>query len=190
MVDGLDGCGKDTHAARIRKTLESRGEKVVLVSHPSERRLGRIAKRFLQESGPLARLFATVFYTLDVLVSVRQMKLRRSGTTILVRYLLGTAYLPRALAPTGYTVLRRTLPFPDLAIFIDIDPLVAHRRIAARGHAHEMFETPERLASVRSVAKVLTANEWVTIDNSEDGEGPFQELESLLRERLLPGLAG
>lgn len=187
-MDGLDGCGKDTHAARIRHILESQGENVVLISHPSGRRFGRIAKRFLQESGPLARLSATVFYTADVLVSVRQMKRRRNGTTILVRYLLGTAYLPRVLAPTGYAMLRRILPFPNLAIFIDIDPAVAHRRIATRGHAREMFETPERLASVRTIAKSLVAEEWVTIDNSEDGERPFIELEKLLRERSFLGL--
>ncbi len=144
---------------------------------------------FLQESGPLARLFATVFYTADVLVSVRQMKSRKEGTTVLVRYLLGTAYLPRALAPTGYRVLRKALPFPDLAIFIDIDPDVALRRIQARGHAPEMFETRERLSSVRSVAKRLTSEEWVTIDNSEDGEGPFRQLEAVLKQRLLLGLA-
>jgi len=136
----------------------------------------------------LARLFTTVFFTADVLVSVRALKHERDRTTILVRYLLGTAYLPRALAPMGYRVLRKILPFPDLAIFIDIEPEVAHRRIAARGHAPEMFETPEKLASVRDIAKTLVAKEWEIIDNSEDGEGPFRELERVLREHSLLGL--
>ena len=189
VIDGLDGCGKDTHAARVKFLIESEGGKVNVVSHPSGRLFGRISKRFLQESGPLARLFATIFFTADVLVSVRGLKRDRSGTTILVRYLLGTAYLPRSLAPTGYRVLRKMLPFPDLAIFIDIEPEVALRRIAARGHAPEMFETRERLASVRRIAKAMVAEEWVTIDNSEDGERPFKELEEALRERSILGLA-
>jgi len=188
VVDGLDGCGKDTHAARIKAIIESEGGKVHVISHPSGRRFGRISKRFLRETGPLARLVATILYTADVLVSVRGLKHEGAGTTILVRYLLGTAYLPKSLAPTGYRVLRKVLPFPDLAIFIDIEPEVAHRRITARGHAPEMFETPERLASVRKIAKTLVAEEWVTIDNSEDGERPFRELEKLLRERSFLGL--
>jgi dTMP kinase len=190
VVDGLDGCGKDTHALRIKALLESEGKRVVIVSHPSGRLFGRVTKRFLQESGPLARLLTTLFFTADVLVSVRDLKRERNGTTILVRYLLGTAYLPRRLAPMGYRVLRKILPFPDLAIFIDIEPEVAHRRIAARGHAPEMFETPQRLASVRRIAKTLVAQEWVTIDNSEEGERPFRDTERVLREHSLLGFTG
>jgi len=188
VVDGLDGCGKDTHAGRMKALLESEGNSVSVISHPSGRPFGRVSKRFLRETGPLARLFTTLFFTADVLVSIRELKHERDRTTILVRYLLGTAYLPKALAPMGYTVLRKVLPFPDLAIFIDIEPEVAHKRIAARGHAPEVFETPERLASVRKIAKTLVAQEWVTIDNSEDGERPFRELEKLLRERSFLGL--
>jgi dTMP kinase len=169
----------------MKALLEAEGNSVSIVSHPSGRPFGRISKRFLRESGPLARLFTTVFFTADVLVSVRELKHERHGTTILVRYLLGTAYLPKALAPMGYKILRKILPFPDLALFIDIEPDVALRRIAARGHAPEMFETPERLASVRRTARALVAREWVTIDNSEEGERPFKELERVLRERLL-----
>ncbi len=137
-------------------------------------------------SGPMARIFATAFFTLDVLVSVRFLKRQREGTTILVRYLLGTAYLPERLAPLGYELFRRVLPFPDLALFIDIEPEVAERRIASRGQAREMFETRERLRSIRKVAKALVADEWVTIDNSADGERPFLEVENILRERLMP----
>lgn len=185
VIDGLDGCGKDTHASRIKTLLESEGKTVTIISHPSGRLFGRVSKRFLQESGPLARLFTTLFFTADVLVSVRGLKRANHRTTILVRYLLGTAYLPRVLAPMGYDVLRKVLPFPDIAIFIDIEPEVALKRIAGRGHAREMFETPEKLASVRMIAKSLVAKEWVTIDNSEEGEGPFKELEKVLRERSI-----
>lgn len=190
MVDGLDGCGKDTHAAKIRSLLESEGRRVTIISHPSRRRFGRLSKRFLQGSGSVARLFATLFFTADVLVSVRALRSKRDETTILVRYLLGTAYLPERIAPIGYRLFRKVLPFPDLAIFIDIDPQVALRRISSRGHTPEMFETPEKLASVRRIAKAMVADEWVTIDNSEDGDRPFEELERVLRERSVLRLAG
>jgi dTMP kinase len=185
-VDGLDGCGKDTHARRIEMFLEQRGEHVTIVAHPSDRLLGRLSKRSLQGAGLSARLFATVFYIADVLVSVRALKRKSSGTVIFVRYLLGAAYLPERLTSTGYIFFRKLLPFPDLAFFIDIEPSVALRRIGARGHHPEMFETAEKLGQVRRMAKRLTAKEWITIDNSEDGQAPFDELENILRARLTP----
>lgn len=188
-MDGLDGCGKNAHADSIRRLLEGQGEKVTVVSHPSRRLFGRLSKRFLEGSGAGARLFATLFFTLDVLMSVRWYYRQKTGNVIFVRYLLGTAYLPESLAPVGYRLFRNLLPFPDLALFIDIDPEVARRRIATRGHAPEMFETHEKLTATRRVVKSLVAEEWVTIDNSEDGERPFREVEAILRERSVLGFA-
>lgn len=189
VVDGMDGCGKDTHADSIRKLLEAEGREVLLVSHPSSRFSGRMSKRFLQREGAPARLFATLFFIADVLQSVRLLKHSGEETVIFVRYLLGTAYLPRCLAPSGYVAFRNLLPRPDLAIFIDIEPQVAIRRIRARGHAPEMFETPERLTAIRGIAKELVVRDWVTVDNSTDGEAPFREVEKLLRERSFLGRA-
>jgi dTMP kinase len=189
VVDGLDGCGKNAHADSIRRLLEGQGEEVTVVSHPSRRLFGRLSKKFLEDSGAGARLFATLFFTLDVLMSVRWYEKQRTGNVIFVRYLLGTAYLPESLAPIGYRLFRNLLPFPDIALFIDIEPEVARQRIASRGHAPEMFETSEKLTATRRVARSLVAEEWVTIDNSEDGERPFKEVEAILRERSILGPA-
>ena len=156
----------------------------MLRSHPSKGGAGRLAKRFLQDSGPVARLLATLFFTVNVLESVRQYKKDPQRTFVFVRYLLGTAYLPAALAPSGYMVFRRLLPFPDLAIFIDIEPEVAARRIKARGLAPEMFETVERMETVRRIARKLVSDEWATVDNSIDGEQPFLETERLVSRML------
>ncbi len=183
-VDGLDGCGKDTHAENIKRILEATGESVVIVSHPSKRRFGRMSKRSLEGSGNTWRLFATLFYTADVLMSVRWLKRQRSGNVVFVRYLLGAAYLPERLADAGYMFFRKLLPFPDLAFFIDIEPAVARRRIVARGNRPEMFETEEKLSKVRAVVKRLVADEWIVIDNSEDGQGPFREAERILKARI------
>jgi len=131
----------------------------------------------------VARSFATLFFTLDVLMSVRWYKKQKTGTTIFVRYLLGSAYLPPRLASAGYVIFRRVLPFPDLAFFIDIEPDVALRRIRSRGHTPEMFETKSRLEVVRRVAMQLIKDEWIQIDNSVDGDIPFKEVERVLLER-------
>ena len=189
VVDGLDGCGKDTHAENIRRLLAAQGEKVSIISHPSKRFFGRLSKRSLELTGPGARVSATVFFTVDVLTSVRWFKRQTSGTVIFVRYLLGTAYLPRSLAPMGYAFFRRLLPSPEIAFFIDIEPDVAARRIAKRGHKPEMFESRQKLAEIRGVARSLASADWVTVDNSEDGERPFRDVEKVLRERSILRLA-
>jgi len=182
VVDGLDGCGKDTHARKIASLIESRGEKATIVSHPSNRRFGRISKKSLERSGKTARFMATVFYIADVLVSVRILR-RQEGAVIFVRYLMGAAYLPKSLAPYGYRVFRNLLPFPDIAFYIDIDPATALRRIEERDHRREMFETEEKLKAVREIAKSLLSDEWTIIDNSSDGEAPFKEVEGILAAR-------
>lgn len=191
VVDGLDGCGKDTHALRIKAAFERTGVPAVIISHPSVRLWGRLSKKALQGSGSAARLFATLFFTADLLASVRWLKRNSpdNKVVIFVRYLLGTAYLPEMLAPLGYRLFRNLLPFPDIALFIDIDPEVAERRIVSRGHAPEMFETREKLSSVREVVRALTAKEWVVVDNSVDGEMPFEQVEKVLVERSLLRLA-
>ncbi len=173
-VDGLDGCGKDSHAASLRDMLRDMGVEVDLVTHPSTRLTGRLSKRFLHQTGAVPRMLATVFFTADVLVSVGRFNRMRDGTVIFVRYLLGTAYLPRRLAPAGYEFFTRLLPFPDIALFIDILPEKAIERIEARDHRREMFETLSKLREVREIALTLVDEKWTVIDNTEDGGAPFE----------------
>ncbi len=184
-VDGLDGCGKDAHADRIHQAIEASGQSVTLMRHPSDGLFGRISKRALQRSGLHAMLLAVAFYTLDVLCSVRRYNRSQEGVFIFVRYLLGTAYLPRGMARMAYAFFRRLLPFPDLAIFIDIEPSVAIRRIELRDHKREMFETEEKLLRIRAIAQELTGGSWVVVDNSTDGDEPFRTTLTVLSRKEL-----
>jgi dTMP kinase len=184
-VDGLDGCGKDTHALRMKTALEQAGTTVVLMKHPSDGFFGKRSKAAVQRSGPIAMAITTAFYTLDVLVSVRRLRRVDVDTVMFVRYLLGTAYLPGCLAHHAYAFFRKLLPFPDLALFIDIEPSVAIRRIEMRDHAREMFETEERQVRIREVARTLVAGEWEIVNNSEDGERPFEEALNVLSKHGL-----
>ena len=109
----------------------------------------------------------------------------REGTAIFVRYLLGTAYLPPRMAYPAYDFFRKVLPFPDLPLFIDIDPAVAVRRIESRDLVREVFETEQRLTRVRQVATSIAKEEWTRIDNSEDGEASFFRVREILIERNL-----
>ena len=182
-MDGLDGSGKDAHSNRIRVALERDGTHVVVRGHPSGGLFGRLSKSAVQKSGTAAIVAAAVFYAIDVLASVRRYARTRDGTVIFVRYLFGTAYLPHWLARFAYRFFRNLLPFPALPLFLDIEPYIAIQRIERRDHAREAFETEDRLSKIRSVALELARDEWVIIDNSEEGEEPFAQVQRILIER-------
>src|SRR4030042_3764429 len=99
IVDGRDGVGKDTHAQLIKKRYEAKGQKVIVRSHPeSDNFYGRTAKKALLGEGKINQLKASLFYAMDVLYSIRRYYRRpTSNTLIMVRYLMGTAYLPKRL---------------------------------------------------------------------------------------------
>jgi dTMP kinase len=150
IVDGLDGVGKDTHATLIKQWYENKGMKVLLRSHPeSDNFYGRKAKKALLGTGKRNRIKASLFYALDVLHSLKQYY--RKGdydVLIMVRYLMGTAYLPDRLATLAYTFFEHLVPTSDAMFFLDASPKELLHRIQKRSET-EMFETREELIKVR-----------------------------------------
>lgn len=173
VVDGLDGVGKDTHARLIKQYYEAQGKTVVIRSHPeSDTVYGRIAKRSLLKTGKRNRIKASVFYALDVLYSLRRYYRRKDvDVLIMVRYLMGTAYLPFRLARFTYTFFIHFVPISEYLFFLDAPPEVAFDRIQTRSET-EMFETHEELVKVRRKALAL-ADGWYIIDTSGSVDETF-----------------
>ena len=96
VVDGIDGSGKSTVAQWIAEHYRSRGESVLVRSHPSDSLLGRLSRRSLTSEGKLMRAVATIFFILDVLDSLRRLRSWKGyDKVIFVRYVMATAYLQR-----------------------------------------------------------------------------------------------
>jgi len=180
IVDGLDGVGKDTHARLIKERYEKMGETVIIRSHPeSDNFYGRKAKKALLGSGKINRLNASIFYALDVLRSLRNYYRRpRHDTLIMVRYLMGTAYLPSGLAKIAYRVFDKFVPTSDYMFFLDAPPRELLERIKKRKEK-EMFETYEKLVKVRKIALNL-AKEWHIIDTVKPIEQTYAQIEEVL----------
>ena len=115
IVDGLDGVGKDTHAKLIKDRYEGMGEKVAFRSHPeSDNFFGKKAKKALLGKGKINKLKASVFYMVDVLRSIKKYYGKKEyDTLIMVRYLMGTAYLPQRLAKIAYDLFENFVPTSD-----------------------------------------------------------------------------
>ncbi|MBI0584148.1 MAG: thymidylate kinase [Methanomassiliicoccus sp.] len=169
VVDGLDGSGKSSVARWITDHYEAMGDRVIVQVHPSDRRAGRISRRALQSKGKIMFLISTAFYVVDVLVSVSKLKgeFQKYDDVVFVRYLMGTAYLPKRFARLGYEMFAKVLPVPERLVLVDVSPETALHRIAARDDKVEMFENLPSLVKGRE--KVLMLSEgWVVLDNNGD----------------------
>ncbi len=184
VVDGMDGSGKTTVSGALKKELESRGRKVMLVEHPNRKTaLGRVEARLLQSDGVPAMLFAIALYMVDVIRSVLRMKMDDDHDDfIFVRYTMAVSYLPDGLSKKAYKIFAGILPIPDVSILVDVDADLAYSRICGRGDDLERFENPESLADTRRKMLMLS-NGWVVLDNT----GGFDESCDEIR-RLLDGL--
>jgi len=182
IVDGLDGVGKDTHAQLIKERYEKKGETVVLRSHPeSDNMYGRNAKKALLGHGKINRLKASLFYALDVMHSLRRYHRKPTcDTLIMVRYLLGTAYLPKRLARVGYHFFEKLVPTSPYMFFLDATPQELVERIKRRSET-EMFETLESFLKVRAKALDLV-KEWNIINTGGSVSDTFAAIEARLDE--------
>ena len=180
VVDGLDAVGKDTHAELIKKRYEDRGEYVVVRSHPSsDNFFGRVAKKALLGQGMVDRVKASLFYALDVLRSIKKYYgSDKYDTVILVRYLVGTAYLPLWMARFLYGFFKGFVPTSEYMFFLDAPPDVLLERIALRKQV-EMFETAEKLVKVRSRALALVEG-WNVVDTTGSVKETFEVISDVL----------
>ncbi|UCF50386.1 MAG: hypothetical protein JSU91_02585, partial [Thermoplasmatales archaeon] len=149
IIDGLDGVGKDTQALFIKKRYEKLGKKVIIRSHPeSDNFFGKKAKKALLGKGKINKLKASIFYMMDVLTSIRKYyRPKKFDILIMVRYLVGTAYLPKRFAIIAYKFFENFVPISDYMFFLDAPPEILLKRVKNRKEK-EMFETLEEFENV------------------------------------------
>ncbi|MHA1332156.1 MAG: thymidylate kinase [Candidatus Hodarchaeales archaeon] len=171
VVDGGDGCGKDTQVRFIVQYYARKGKKVRTRSHPSsDNYFGRQAKRALEEGGKKGHLKAAVFFSLDVIRSLIKYYRHNEGEVLIFsRYLLGVCYLPSSLILFGYNFFSALLPTSEYQFFLDVSPVEARRRIVKRAEKEEMFEKIDRLQKMsRKMRYITSLKGWITIDGDRD----------------------
>jgi dTMP kinase len=166
VIDGLDASGKSTQAKLLSSFLKKRGWTVFLRMHPSNDNLfGIRAKYFLQQKGKSAHFNAALFYMCDVIRSVIIHSWRRYDCMIFVRYLMGTAYLPKPLERIAYHFFATIVPTSSFMFFLDVSPAEAYKRVSLRGEELEMFESLEELEKIRQKALALALEDnWIIVE--------------------------
>lgn len=179
VIDGLDGAGKDTHAYMLKEKCRDCGETVILRSHPeSDNIYGRKAKDALLGKGKFNKIAASVFYTFDVIRSVRLYH-GKADNVIFVRYLLGVAYLPYPMAKLLYKFFSLFLPTSNYMFFLDLKPDEALKRISKRDD-QEIFENLDDLIKVREKVMKLSSG-WKVINTSGNIDDVQEEMEKYFK---------
>lgn len=180
IVDGLDGSGKSTQAKLIQKKYSARGESVILREHPSnDNSYGLKAKKALLGRGKINRIKASVYYALDVIRSVKKFN-GKAENVIMVRYLMGVAYLPFPLAKFLYWFFTQFLPISEYMFFLDLNPEESLLRMSQRDE-EEMFENIDDLIKVRKKALKL-AEGWHIINTAGTISDAEKKINAILDE--------
>lgn len=181
IIDGLDGSGKSTQAKLIQKKYLSLNESVILREHPSnDYSYGIKAKNALLGRGKINKIKASLYYAFDVIHSVKKYN-GKADNIIMVRYLMGVAYLPLPLAKILYKFFTLVLPTSEYMFFLDLTPEESLKRMSVR-EDEEMFENLEDLIKVRNKALNLT-KDWHIINTSGKIEEVFEDVDAILNQR-------
>lgn len=166
VIDGLDASGKSTQAKLLFSLLKKRGWTVFLRIHPcNDNFFGIRAKHFLKQKGKSAHLNAAFFYMCDVIRSIIIYSWRRYDCIIFVRYLMGTAYLPKPADRVAYRFFATIVPTSRYMFFLDARPAEAYKRAGKRGEQLEMFESLEELEKIRQKALALALEDsWIIVE--------------------------
>ncbi len=183
VIDGGDGCGKDTQVKLIARYYLNKGMKVRIRSHPSiDNPFGRYAKSALEEGGKKGHLKAAVFYAVDVIRSLVKYY-RHNGNEVIIfsRYLLGVCYLPSPIVIFGYNFFQSFLPTSRYFFFLDVTPEVARKRISKRGEKQEMFEGLSRLKKMRGKMQSVTKRKsWFQINGDGSPSKVWYQIRQIL----------
>ncbi len=184
VVDGIDGCGKSSHARSLVSYLRRKGREVLFLKEPTgESPAGkRLAEALKSNNRPSPDEELRLFIgdrRWDV--ENRILPALKEGKDIVMdRYYYSTIAYQGARGMDIEEIRRMNdfAPVPDLAIILDIDPEIAGERINRRGKG-DYFEDLDYLRKVREIfLSMRDMPEVVMIDSS----GPYQETQKMIKE--------
>ena len=177
VIDGLDGCGKDTQVNLLAEMYRNQGRDVVIRSHPcSDNRFGKKSKQALLKTGKVNHILATVYFGLDAIRSVVKYT-HDDNVDVLIfsRYILAVMYLPNVVNTIVYKIVSVALPTSDCMFFLDVTPEESLRRIGKRNEETEMFENIDSLRENRLKSQKFTYN-WNVIPADDAPEVISQKI--------------
>lgn len=203
-LEGGDGAGKSTQAILLAERLRAAGVEVVATREPGGTPLGQEIRRLLVTPGgdpPVVRA-ELLLYLADRAQHVARVvapALARGAWVVCDRFVDSTiAYqgAGRGLDEEEVTDLCRLATdgvWPDLTLWLSLDPVVAARRRAGRGRADRMelegIAFQERLAAAFARLAAAEPGRWRAVAAAGDQTAVAAEVWAAVAERF-PTVAG
>ena len=153
-IEGLDGSGKTTHAYRLVRNLQKKGFDAIYTTEPSLGEIGTfIRNSVLQGKKRLPRVVEAFLFAVDRVEHLEKTvepALEKGKIVVSDRYVYSSlAYQGAAGLDIKWIeeINRMALP-PDLALYIDVPPEVAVKRIRRTKSVMERLETQRRVQEV------------------------------------------
>ncbi len=148
-LEGLDGCGKSTHAKLLAAWLRSRGRKVIITDEPTNGAIGKIIKRMLRGELKLPIAAEALLFAADRVQHIADVigpALKAGKVVLNERYVYSSlAYQSaRGLQVNWISSINKYAIRPDLGILIDVPAKIAFARIEPSRRLDE-FERNLRL---------------------------------------------
>lgn len=175
-VEGLDASGKTTHARRLMRELRQRGFNAIYTTEPTSGEIGNFIRRHvLQRERRVPSVVEALLFAVDRVEHVKgkiKPALEEGKIVVSDRYVYSSlAYQGAAGIDLNWIEeINRHAIRPDLAIYIDVPPEVAVKRIKRRRSVMETLQTQQR---VRDFYVTLVENGRLIVVN---GNKPMGEV--------------
>ncbi len=177
VLEGIDGSGTTTQAARLAAALREAGHAVVSTREPSDGPIGMLLRQALTRRlmGLSDRVLALLFAAdrLDHLASVVEPALAEGKVVVSDRYVLSSlAYQGMRLPLRWVEALNAAARPADLTLYLAVDARTAARRRHGRGGSAELFDADEVQRSVaRAYERVVKKHARAQHVKRVDGRG-------------------
>ncbi|MEM3622168.1 MAG: dTMP kinase [Candidatus Bathyarchaeia archaeon] len=174
-VEGLDGCGKTTQTKLLVRKLRKVGYAAVYTAEPSSGKIGRFIRKYcLHGEKRVSAIVEALLFAADRFEHVKDKiipALNEGKVVVSDRYVYSSlAYQGAAgLDLKWIKEINQHAIRPDLAIFIDVEPDIAIKRLKSKKSVMEDLETQKKVRSV--YLDFVKSGELVKIDgNSSKAE--------------------
>jgi dTMP kinase len=190
-LEGLDGCGKTTQAARIAEALRARGRDVELTREPTDGPFGRRIRAIAKSGDPLSAVQERQLFTDDRrehVARVIEPALAAGRWVLTDRYFLSTVAYQGARGLDWREILASSeaeFPVPDAVLLFELSPEAGLVRARARGSAPDpRFERVDYLTEVAAIFAAIERPYLARVDASGSVEDVTACALAALRARI------
>ncbi len=185
VLEGVDGCGKTTHAKLLAQWLTANGHSVLHTKEPSRGPIGLLLRDYLKKETTLPLIDALLFTADRAEHLEKEIKpaLEQGKIVICERYFYSTiAYqVAQGLDKKWLKELNAFAMRPDLTLLLDLDPEISVKRTSTK----EKFETLEFLKKVRQNYLALAKEEKFSIIDAAKTKTEMKEEMLKIVQKLL-----